>query len=88
MYVASSRKSSNAGLQSTVSTTFQPIPKNHFLLRALLSEPEESPQKGTQWCLKKTETRENAHFFDAPHKNQFRYFSFMLVNDKLTSALQ
>ena len=32
--------------------------------------------------------RENAHFLDEGHKFKFRYFSFMLVNDKLTLCLQ
>ncbi|BDK27895.1 hypothetical protein FJMB80182_46910 [Enterobacter hormaechei] len=32
--------------------------------------------------------RENAHFIDADHTFRFRYFSFVLVNDKLTLCLQ
>ncbi|GLR08830.1 hypothetical protein GCM10007905_15490 [Mixta theicola] len=38
--------------------------------------------------LKNSERRENAHFFDGPHSFNVRYFSFMRVNDKFTTALQ
>jgi len=35
-----------------------------------------------------TSWRDIAHFLDAVHTFQFRYFSFLLVNDKLTLCLQ